>query len=102
MHITLFEVHLDDVAVSGGDREARASTEPETAVEIERGAGESTSPDAVPMTALAFALVPIFVAFGVVAGFLAAQRLQRPQLPNGADAVDVEIETETGTGTEFH
>jgi hypothetical protein len=54
----------------------------------------------VPRGALAFALVPIFVALGVVAGFLAARRLRRPQLPNGADTVDVEIATETET--EFH
>jgi hypothetical protein len=102
MHITLLEVHLDDVAVavSGGDREARASTEPEPGVEVELDAGEAAPPDAVPRGALAFALVPIFVALGVVAGFLAARRLRRPQLPNGADTVDVEIATETET--EFH
>jgi hypothetical protein len=102
MHITLFEGHLDDVAVavSGGDREARASTEPESESEVERDPRESATPDTVPRAALV--LVPVFVAIGVAAGFLAARRLRRPRLPNGADAVDVEIATETGTGTEFH
>lgn len=89
MEFTLFEIHMDDVAfaVSTGDRAATASTDDEA----------EPTPDGIPR--VVFALVPVFVAAGVAAGFLAARRFGDPRTPGPAAAPDdgsVAVEVSTG------
>ena len=89
MEFTLFEIHMDDVAfaVSTGDRAATASTDAEA----------EPSPGGIPT--VAFALVPVFVAAGVAAGFLAARRFRDRRTPHPTGAPDdgsIAVEVSTG------
>ena len=67
MDVTLFEVHLDDVALTSGRRES-ASTDADAIA----ASGSDGSGDGLPRGVLA--LVPVFVVLGVAAAFLAARR----------------------------
>ncbi|MFC7229518.1 hypothetical protein N0B31_19125 [Salinirubellus salinus] len=88
MELTVFEIHLDDVALalSGGEREAIASTEPVT---------PEPEPSRTGVPRAVLALVPVFVALGVAAGFLAARRFGADRPPAVDEtSVDVELTTE--------
>ena len=100
MELTLFEIHLDDVAFATGTGDSETATPTET-IEEEPGT------DGVPRVALA--LVPIFLGLGVAAGFLAARRLRRRETPTpdaeyradaetGPDTESIDVEVDAGVG----
>jgi hypothetical protein len=92
MELTLFEIHLDDVTFGGeppaaDEPDRRTRTEP-----VEPSEAEGTAESGPSRVVLA--LVPVFLALGVAAGFLAARRFGADRPPADEAGVDVELTTE--------
>ena len=88
MDVTLFEVHLDDVALRTSGRTGRASTDAESIA----ASGSDGSDEGLPRAVLA--LVPVFVGLGVAAGFLAARRFGAGESGGTDEPAAVGIEPE--------